>query len=388
MGVLNVTPDSFSDGGRWSDGIAAVERGRELAVRGADIVDVGGESSRPGAKPVSVEEELARVLPVVEQLARDDIVVSVDTCKPEVAAKSLEAGAQIINDITGLDEAMLELLARYEATGVAMHMQGEPRTMQASPTYDDVVAEVLEYLAQRVESAREVGVDVIVDPGIGFGKSYEHNLALLERLDEFQSLGVPVLVGVSRKSFLKRLTGREVDERLAGTLACNALSVLRGADILRVHDVAEHRDLVAVLSALGAIDPKHRTAGSPESRSNGVRRAGIEITGIDVDAHVGVPAEERARPQTVRVSLSADVILADESSDTLEETADYAALIDCVRTVTRSRPRRLLETLAADLCERLQQDFPLANVTVSVAKPEIERALGVGSLEVSRSAEP
>ncbi|MBC7097612.1 dihydropteroate synthase [Candidatus Bipolaricaulota bacterium] len=247
MGILNVTPDSFSDGGRFLSPDAAVERALVMEGEGADIIDIGGESSRPGAEPVSVEEELGRVLPVLERLrGRLRIPISIDTTKAEVAEAALRAGACIVNDISALrfDPAMAPLVAEFGAGLVLMHMLGTPKTMQQSPHYDDVVREVRGFLAERAQYAQSQGIPreaIAVDPGIGFGKTVEHNLELLRRLPELVELGFPVLVGPSRKSFIGALLGLPVEERLEGTLAACAVAVVRGADILRVHDVRQVR---------------------------------------------------------------------------------------------------------------------------------------------------
>jgi dihydropteroate synthase len=244
MGVLNVTPDSFSDGGLFMDRDAAVSRGRELAAAGADIVDVGGESTRPGAEAVPDEVELERTVPVVGELASAGIEVSIDTSKVGVAEAALDAGASMVNDVTAL-RGEPELAALCAARGcqlVLMHMQGTPRTMQENPTYDDVVDDVKAFLAERIETAVSAGIAeerIWIDPGIGFGKTVEHNLELLRRLGELRELGRPILVGTSRKSFIGRITGREVGDRLGGTIASNVLALVAGADMLRVHDVAE-----------------------------------------------------------------------------------------------------------------------------------------------------
>lgn len=244
MGVLNVTPDSFSDGGRYLEVEAAAERGAELMRQGADIVDVGGESTRPGADPVSVEEELNRVLPVVERLAAQGVPVSIDTSKPEVARQCLEAGARVVNDVTGLrDPRMVEVCAEHSCTVCLMHMLGEPRTMQQSPHYDDVVADVLAALLRLAKAAAAGGVSaekIWIDPGIGFGKTLDHNLALLRSLGRFVESGYPVLVGVSRKSFIgKLLDGVDADHRMIGSIAAQVLAQAAGAKIIRTHDVAE-----------------------------------------------------------------------------------------------------------------------------------------------------
>ncbi|MFN2555839.1 MAG: dihydropteroate synthase [Nitriliruptorales bacterium] len=260
MGILNVTPDSFSDGGRYYDPSrhprAAIERGRELAAAGADLVDVGGESTRPGADPVGEKEELRRVLPVVEALAVDGLVISIDTSKALVARAAVEAGAAIVNDVTAgrHDASLLPTVAELGAAYVLMHMQGTPRTMQRNPLYSDVVAEVFDFLGAGLERCAGAGIDpvrVVVDPGIGFGKTVEHNLRLLRHVRELTSLGRPVLVGTSRKSFLSRLGGGLGEhERLEGSLATAALAVANGVAIVRVHDVPETVQAVRVAHAI------------------------------------------------------------------------------------------------------------------------------------------
>ena len=259
MGVLNVTPDSFSDGGEFFSAEKAVARGGQIAAEGAQIVDVGGESTRPGAEPVSAEEELDRVVPVIENLrAKNNIFISIDTSKPEVADAALDAGASIINDVTGGrgDEKMLPLAARRNAGFIIMHMQGNPRTMQVEPRYVDVVAQVADFFRQQYGRALECGVDpmaIAFDPGIGFGKTLEHNLTLLKNLERLRVHDRPLAVGVSRKSFLGKLVGSsEMSERAAPTIALTAILRVRGADILRVHDVKEN---VAALRAAEAVLP-------------------------------------------------------------------------------------------------------------------------------------
>jgi dihydropteroate synthase len=255
MGILNVTPDSFSDGGRYFSPDAAVEQGMRMAADGAAIIDVGGESTRPGARGVPVDEELDRVIPIVEALCRElEVPVSVDTSKAEVMTAAVAAGAGLINDVRALRDA--GALAAAAASGVPvclMHMQGEPRTMQASPSYGDVVGDILDFLDQRVAACRQAGIareHLLIDPGFGFGKTLAHNLALLERLGEFGRFGLPVLVGISRKSMLGTITGRPVAERLAASVAAALLAAERGAVVLRVHDVAATVDALAVLQAL------------------------------------------------------------------------------------------------------------------------------------------
>ena len=258
MGIVNVTPDSFSDGGRYLDPEVAIAHGFELAAEGADVLDVGGESTRPGAAAVGVEEELARVLPVVAALAGAGERVSIDSSKAAVAERALAAGAVIVNDVTALgDPAMAAVCADTGAGLVLMHMKGTPRTMQENPTYDDVVVEIRDFLARRLEAAVAAGVAaerIWVDPGIGFGKTVDHNLELIERLGELRELGRPVVLGASRKRFLGELTGREVDDRLAASLSVAVLGVANGADVLRVHDVAATRDALTVAAAVRAGD--------------------------------------------------------------------------------------------------------------------------------------
>jgi dihydropteroate synthase len=257
MGIVNVTPDSFSDGGRFLDTRAAVDHCLRLAGEGADILDVGGESTRPGAPEVPADEEQRRVLPVVEAVAaRYQVPVSVDTCKAQVARAAIEAGAAMINDITaGGDPAMLPLAAERGVPIVLMHMQGTPRTMQRDPRYDDVAAEVARFLSARLEAAVAAGVfaeRVILDPGLGFGKRVEHNFELIARLPELGALGRPLLVGPSRKSFVGAALGLEVGERLLGTAAAVAACVLGGAHLVRVHEVAAMRQVCDLLDAVRA----------------------------------------------------------------------------------------------------------------------------------------
>jgi dihydropteroate synthase len=256
MGVLNVTPDSFSDGGRYLRPEDAIDRGLRLAEEGADIVDVGGESTRPGSDPVSEQDELDRVAPVVEALGRRvEVRISVDTYKPRVAEECLGLGATLVNDVTGLADPRMVRAAKERRAGVViMHMRGEPKTMQQDVTYDDVVVEVRGFLDERARRAREAGIEeVIVDPGIGFGKTAAHNFEILRRLGELASLGYPVLVGPSRKSFLGSLASKlPATERLEGTLAAVAVSVLNGASIVRVHDVREAKRVVEVVDAVRA----------------------------------------------------------------------------------------------------------------------------------------
>lgn len=266
MGVLNVTPDSFSDGGRFLNAEAAIARGRALVEEGADIVDVGGESTRPGAEPVSIDDELARVRPVLEGLAEVGVTgsaqISIDTCKAPVARAALDAGATLVNDVSALraDPDMAAVVADGGADCCLMHMLGEPRTMQRDPRYEDVVDDVKAFLEERLAFAVREGIAeqrVLLDPGIGFGKTLEHNLALLRRLDELAGIGRPIVIGTSRKSFLGAIAARfagaseppDAQDRLAGTITTNVLALERGARVFRVHDVAPVANALAVAAA-------------------------------------------------------------------------------------------------------------------------------------------
>jgi len=256
MGVVNVTPDSFSDGGQYLDALAAIAHGLELEAEGAVILDVGGESTRPGAAPVAEDEELRRVLPVIDGLlgAGCRAQISIDTSKSGVAARALQAGATLVNDVTAFrgDPDIAAVVAEANAECCLMHMLGTPRTMQLDPHYDDVVGEIKAFLEERMAFAIAHGIAedrIMLDPGIGFGKTVEHNLELLRRLGELVELGRPVVIGTSRKSFLGKITGREVDDRVAATVATNVLAYERGARVFRVHDVAPVHDALKVTAA-------------------------------------------------------------------------------------------------------------------------------------------
>ena len=267
MGILNVTPDSFSDGGRFLKPERAVRRGLEMVEEGADVIDVGGESTRPGAARVSAEEELRRVLPVIERLAAAvRIPISIDTSKAAVAARALEAGASIINDVTALrgDPKMSSVAARAGAAVILMHMAGTPQTMQRRPRYRDVVAEIAAFLSQAAERAQQAGIArsrIFIDPGLGFGKTASHNLQLMRALQHFVALGFPVVVGPSRKSFIGQTLDAEVDERLPGTLACVAQAHASGVQVVRVHDV---KPTVQLIRMLEAIEAGQKTTRRPE----------------------------------------------------------------------------------------------------------------------------
>jgi dihydropteroate synthase len=258
MGIVNVTPDSFSDGGAFLDPNRAIAHGRQLAAEGADVLDIGGESTRPGSAAVGAEEELHRVQPVIEGLVGEGTPISIDTSKVAVAEVALDAGATMVNDVTALraEPELAGLCAERNCEVVLMHMLGEPRTMQENPTYEDVVDDVKAFLAERIEFATSEGIGetrIWVDPGIGFGKTVEHNLELHRRLGELAELGRPIAFGSSRKSFIGKLTGAEVDQRLGGTIASNVIAYANGARMLRVHDVAPMRQALIVADAI--LDP-------------------------------------------------------------------------------------------------------------------------------------
>lgn len=251
MGVINTTPDSFSDGGRFLRPTAAVRQALRLVAEGANCIDIGGESSRPGAARVSVTEELRRIVPVITQLRnKTSIPISIDTYKPAVAVVALAAGANWVNDITGLaDPAMRQLVAKARCTVVLMHMQGTPQTMQHKPRYHDVVGDIAQFFYERIALAQTSGIkrsQIILDPGIGFGKTVAHNLTIINRLDELQKFHLPILIGASRKSFIGKLSDAKVEDRLPGTLAAHGFAVANGATWLRVHDVAAHKQYLSI----------------------------------------------------------------------------------------------------------------------------------------------
>jgi len=263
MGVINTTPDSFSDGGRYHSIEAAFRHAQQLIEDGVDILDVGGESTRPGSRNVGVEEELSRTLPLIEAVREiSDIPISIDTSKPQVMQKAVGAGATLINSIWALQQDnSLEIAAELGVPVCLMHMQGTPETMQQKPTYKDVVSEVMEFLQQRIDAAAGAGIDksnIIVDPGFGFGKTLQHNLLLLKSLHKFKSLGVPILVGMSRKSMIGMVLDKPVDERLYGSISTAVIAALLGADIVRVHDVAETIDAIAMVNAMNEVQAELR----------------------------------------------------------------------------------------------------------------------------------
>jgi dihydropteroate synthase len=261
MGVINTTPDSFSDGGSFDTLEKARRRAFEMATAGVDIIDIGGESTRPGAEPLPLEEELRRTVPLIESLVGElEVPISIDTCKSEVADRALSAGAVIINDITALrfDDKLAPLAAERGVPVILMHMQGEPRNMQENPQYEDVVGDISRFLRERAAAAVEVGISpekLLVDPGIGFGKTVEHNLEILRRIEEFRGLGYPLVLGTSRKRFIGSVLGRPVDQRLLGTASTVAFAISRGVDVVRVHDVEEMMEVVKMADAAAG---KHR----------------------------------------------------------------------------------------------------------------------------------
>ena len=272
MGVLNITPDSFSDGGLYFDTGKAVDRGMEMISQGADIIDIGGESSRPGSDPVSAEEEKKRVIPIISQLRRkSDVLISIDTTKAAVAEAALDCGADIINDISSLrfDADMAGLASSRGAPFILMHMKGTPKTMQSAPFYRNVLAELLDFFKERIAYATSMGVEggkIILDPGIGFGKRLEDNLVLIKHLDAFQTLEKPILIGVSRKAFIGSVLDVPAGERLEGTIAASLLSVMNGANILRVHDVGAVRRAVLMAEAVRSAEYNPLDGGGRENR--------------------------------------------------------------------------------------------------------------------------
>ncbi|MDD2913719.1 MAG: dihydropteroate synthase [Gallionella sp.] len=254
MGIVNATPDSFSDGGQHSQRDAAVAHAQLLIAEGADIIDIGGESTRPGAQPVGVQQELERVMPVIECLRGAPVPISIDTCKPQVMQAAIAAGVQMVNDINALqNHAAMHAVAAGNVAVCLMHKQGDPQTMQAQPSYQDVVVEICEFLRGRIAAAEDAGIGrerIVVDPGFGFGKTLEHNLALLRRLEKLAGLGVPILAGLSRKSMLGALTGQDVEHRVHASVAAALLAVQRGANIVRVHDVRATVDALKIWQAV------------------------------------------------------------------------------------------------------------------------------------------
>lgn len=256
MGILNITPDSFYDGGKFFDCSKAIKHAKKIIEDGADIIDVGGESTRPGSDSISVTEEINRVIPVIKKLVKElNVPISIDTYKYEVAKEALKNGASLVNDITGLheDRKIAKLVADYKAGVVIMHIKGTPKDMQLNPVYDDLIAEIIDYLKDGINVAITNGISkdsIIIDPGIGFGKQVEHNLKIIANLSKFKSLGFPLLIGTSRKSFIGKILDADVNDRLEGTLATTAISIANGANIIRVHDVKECKRVAGIVDAI------------------------------------------------------------------------------------------------------------------------------------------
>ena len=372
MGILNVTPDSFSDGGRFLDRAAAVAHARAMLQEGADIIDVGGESTRPGAEPVAEDEEIRRVVPIVEALAADlpDAALSVDTMKAPVARAAIAAGAHIVNDVSALraDPAMTGVIAASGAGVVLMHMLGEPRTMQKDPRYDDVVAEVASALGGWAAGAQAGGIArdrIVVDPGIGFGKTLQHNLGLLRGITDLRALGYPVLIGASRKSFIATALGLPVGERLEATAAAVAWSVAQGAAVVRVHDVKEMVRVVRMTEAIrGPLDPVAAWHdGAPADR--------IVVRGLRVFGYHGVHAHEKERGQDFLVDLEAHLDLRPAgAADDLARTLDYSDLTRRARAIVAGEPHDLIEALAEQLAAAVLEYPGVRRAVVRVGKPQ------------------
>ncbi|MFO7546056.1 MAG: dihydropteroate synthase [Trueperaceae bacterium] len=399
MGIVNVTPDSFSDGGVHQDHGAAVDAAIAMHEAGAMLIDVGGESTRPGADEVPASEEIRRVSGVVEALADRGVLVSIDTRKPDVARAALEAGARVVNDVGGLaDPAMREVCAEFGAPAIAMHMQGEPRTMQRAPHYQDVVEEVASVLVARRREALADGVpDVLLDPGIGFGKTAAHNVALLDGLERL-TREAEVVVGASRKRTIDTLAGApDPGGRLPGTLALHLFAARRGAAMLRVHDVPEHDQALRVWAALQEAEAVHRA--EPDDRAEPAHRAepvasapldSIRLDGMEFHAYHGVYEEEGKLG--ARFVVDVELGLRIGGRDSLKTTVDYGRVYDIVRrAVTEERRYRLIEALASRIADTLLAvDELVERVTVRVHKPHapLPGVVRDVSVEVHRSMEP
>ncbi len=382
MGILNVTPDSFSDGGRYLDTVAAIEHGLALVADGADIIDVGGESTRPGAARVDAQVELDRVLPVVAALSEQGITVSVDTMRASVAAAALAAGAGVINDVSGglADPGMARVVADAGCRWVLMHWRGDSEHMQQHAHYIDVRTEVRTELAERVSAAREAGVSaeqLIVDPGLGFAKTAEHNWQLLGDLGALRELGLPLLVGASRKAFLGALLAenngvtRPATQRDAATTAISVLAALAGAWAVRVHDVRSTVDALAVLRAAGGSERKSNAANmvNPTGLGN-AQRGVITLHGLRAYGYHGVHPSERERGQEFVVDAELECeIGAAARSDDLADTVSYADLADQLMAVLVGEPVRLLETLAQRLVTVCLADPRVLAAQITIHKP-------------------
>lgn len=383
MGILNVTPDSFAEDtplviDTEVDIDAALRRGHDLVDAGADIIDVGGESTRPGALRVSEAEELARVIPVVRQLVSDDVVVSVDTMRASVAQASLEVGATFINDVSGgtADPEMLGVLANTGARCILMHRRGASADMYAQARYDNPTTEVIQELAQRVDAALAAGVAasaIVLDPGLGFAKRAEHNWNLLRNLPMFMSLGFPVLIGASRKRFLGELLAdadgmvRGVQDRDIATAAVSALCAQAGVWAVRVHDVLASRDAIAVANAMKGTNSSPAGLGQFDSLGDSAGPV-IRITGVEAFGRHGVFAFEREQGQVFKVDAQLR-LLSSPMSDDLMETIDYSKVANDIVLNVGAQPCDLIETLAERIAEELLRTYPCRAVSVTVHKP-------------------
>jgi dihydropteroate synthase len=388
MGVLNVTPDSFSDGGRYADLDAAVAHGVLLREQGADLIDVGGESTRPGAERVDADTETARVVPVIRALAAAGVPMSIDTTRASVAAAALDAGAGVVNDVSGglADPAMAKVVADAGCPWVLMHWRGHSRDMQRLAAYRDVVAEVRQELAQRAEEALAAGVSpdkIIIDPGLGFAKTAEHNWQLSANLDQIVSLGFPVLFAASRKSYLGRLlaapdgTPRPVDQREAATIATTVLAVAAGVWGVRAHDVRATVDAIAVWAATG----RPRLAG-PVPAAGGT----IRLSGLTARGHHGVYDFERAQGQDFVVDVELDLDLATAArTDQVADTVHYGELADRLVAIVSGEPVNLIETLTARLVDACLAEPLVATATVTVHKPQAPITHRFGDVTVTLS---
>jgi dihydropteroate synthase len=385
MGVLNVTPDSFSDGGRYADLDAAVAHGVRLRDQGAHLVDVGGESTRPGAERIDADTEIARVVPVIRALAAAEVPISIDTTRASVAAAALEAGARVVNDVSGglADPAMAKVVAEAGCPWVLMHWRGHSRDMQRLAVYRDVVAEVREELAQRVDEALSSGVapdKIIIDPGLGFAKTAEHNWQLSRHLDQIMALGFPVLFAASRKSYLGRLLAdpdgspRPVGGREAATVATTVLAVAAGVWGVRVHDVRGTVDAIAVWEATGRPELGRRAgalAGSPARSGEGDGPGTIRLTGLTALGHHGVYDFERVQGQdfVVDVALELDLTVP-ARTDEVTDTVHYGELADRLVAIIAGEPVNLIETLAHRLLAACLAQGLVKAATVTVHKPQ------------------
>jgi dihydropteroate synthase len=384
VGILNVTPDSFSDGGRYTDLDAAVSRGAEMAAGGADVIDVGGESTRPGAEPVAEAEELRRVIPVIEALVREvPVPISIDTAKAGVAQAALDAGAVIVNDVTALrgDRRMAEVVATSKAGVVLMHMLGDPRTMQKDPRYGDVVADVGASLLAWAKGAEASGVEwerIVIDPGIGFGKNLEHNLLLLRNLGSLTVLGYPVLVGPSRKSFIHAALGLPHGERLEATAGAVAWAVAQGAQLVRVHDVTEMVRVVRMTEAIRDAGASFEDEFEPPPG-----RDKVIVRGLRVFGYHGVHAHEQERGQDFVIDLEAHLDLRPAGrGDDLDETLDYSDLARRASAIVSSERFNLIEALAERLAAEVLEDPRVARTVIRVAKPAALAARNVETVLV------